>query len=218
MRVLLSALCLLAFAGLGMAQEKKEDKKELTLKEKIAEVNKDSQAANKDFNKKYNEAMTPQEKQAVIAESNAERVKAGEKLFALAKENAKLNRAQIKFIQSDLFPWLRDIIPNGERFDVVILDPAKMTRDRDDVLGALKKYLDMNRLAMMALAPGGILLTCSCTGLVPEADFVEMLRRAAWQVGRTAQIFKITGAASDHPFFVHVPEGRYLKAIFARVF
>ncbi len=141
-----------------------------------------------------------------------------EEVLELAKENAKLNRAQIKFVQSDLFPWLRDIIPNGERFDVVILDPAKMTRDRDDVLGALKKYLDMNRLAMMALAPGGILLTCSCTGLVPEADFVEMLRRAAWQVGRTAQIFKITGAASDHPFFVHVPEGRYLKAIFARVF
>ena len=141
-----------------------------------------------------------------------------EEVLELAKENAKLNRAQVKFIQSDLFPWLRDIIPNGERFDVVILDPAKMTRDRDDVLGALKKYLDMNRLAMMALAPGGLLLTCSCTGLVPEADFVEMLRRAAWQVGRTAQIFKITGAASDHPFFVHVPEGRYLKAIFARVF
>ena len=141
-----------------------------------------------------------------------------EEVLELAKENAKLNRAQVKFIQSDLFPWLRDIIPNGERFDVVVLDPAKMTRDRDDVLGALKKYLDMNRLAMMALAPGGILLTCSCTGLVAEADFVEMLRRAAWQVGRTAQIFKITGAASDHPFFVHVPEGRYLKAIFARVF
>ncbi len=141
-----------------------------------------------------------------------------EEVLELAKQNAKLNRAQVKFVQSDLFPWLRDIIPNGERFDVVILDPAKMTRDRDDVLGALKKYLDMNRLAMMALAPGGILLTCSCTGLVPEADFVEMLRRAAWQVGRTAQIFKITGAASDHPFFVHVPEGRYLKAIFARVF
>ncbi len=141
-----------------------------------------------------------------------------EEVLELAKENAKLNRAQVKFIQSDLFPWLRDIIPNGERFDVVVLDPAKMTRDRDDVLGALKKYLDMNRLAMMALAPGGILLTCSCTGLVAEADFVEMLRRAAWQVGRTAQIFKITGAAADHPFFVHVPEGRYLKAIFARVF
>ena len=67
MRVLLSALCLLAFAGFGMAQEKKEDKKELTLKEKIAEVTKEFQAATKDVNKKYNEAKTPQEKQAVIA-------------------------------------------------------------------------------------------------------------------------------------------------------
>lgn len=141
-----------------------------------------------------------------------------EEVLELAKQNAKLNKAQVRFIQSDLFPWLRDIIPNGERFDVVILDPAKMTRDRDDVLGALKKYLDMNRLAMMALEPGGVLLTCSCTGLVSEPDFIEMLRRAAWQIGRSAQIFKISGAGPDHPFFVHVQEGRYLKAIYARIF
>jgi 23S rRNA (cytosine1962-C5)-methyltransferase len=109
------------------------------------------------------------------------------------------------------------VLPNGERFDAVVLDPAKMTRDRDDVLGALKKYLDMNKLALMAVKPGGVILTCSCTGLVSETDFVEMLRRAAFQAGREVQIFHIGGAAPDHPFFVHVPEGRYLKAIFARV-
>ena len=111
----------------------------------------------------------------------------------------------------------RDVIPNGERFDVVVLDPAKLTRDRDDVLGALKKYTDMNRLAMHAVKPGGVLLTCSCTGLVGEPDFLEMLRRAAWQAQRHLQIFKISGAGGDHPFFAHVPEGRYLKAVFCRV-
>jgi 23S rRNA (cytosine1962-C5)-methyltransferase len=93
-----------------------------------------------------------------------------------------------------------------------------MTRDRDDVMGALKKYSDMNKLAMMSVKPGGVLLTCSCTGLVSEGDFVEMLRRTAWQAGKQLQIFRISGAASDHPFFVHIPEGRYLKAVFARVF
>jgi 23S rRNA (cytosine1962-C5)-methyltransferase len=141
-----------------------------------------------------------------------------ESVIELAKQNAKLNKADVRFVQADLFPWLRDVLPNGERFDVVVLDPAKMTRDRDDVLGALKKYLDMNKLALLAVKPGGVFLTCSCTGLVSEADFVEMLRRAAWQAQREVQIFKISGAAADHPFLAHVPEGRYLKAVFARVF
>lgn len=140
-----------------------------------------------------------------------------EDAIELAKGNANLNRAPVRFVQADLFPWLRDVVPNGARFDVVVLDPAKMTRDRDDVLGALKKYTDMNRLALQAVAPGGVFLTCSCTGLVGEADFLEMLRRAAWQAGRTVQVFQVGGAAADHPFLVHVPEGRYLKAVFCRV-
>jgi 23S rRNA (cytosine1962-C5)-methyltransferase len=140
-----------------------------------------------------------------------------EAVLELAKQNAKLNKADIRFVQADLFTWLRDVLPNGERFDTVILDPAKMTRDRDGVLGALKKYHDMNKLALMAVKPGGVFLTCSCTGLVGEPDFVEMLRRAAWQAQRQVQIVNISGAAADHPFLAHVPEGRYLKAILARV-
>ena len=71
-------------------------------------------------------------------------------------------------MQADLFAWLRDIAPSGQRFDVVVLDPSKQTRDREDVDFALKKYLDMNRLALLSVAPGGIFLTCSCTGLVSE--------------------------------------------------
>ena len=140
-----------------------------------------------------------------------------EQVIALAKQNANLNSLQIRFTQADLFAWLRDVIPTGQRFDVVVLDPAKMTRDREAIDLALKKYTDMNRLALQAVAPGGIFLTCSCTGLINEETFLETLRRAAWQAGRTLQIFKITGAGADHPFLVHVPEGRYLKAFFCRV-
>ena len=140
-----------------------------------------------------------------------------EEVLQIAKENAKLNKLPVRFIQSDLFPWLRDAIPNGERFDVVVLDPAKLTRDRDSVEQALRKYTDMNRLAMQVVRPGGVLLTCSCTGLVSEPDFLEMVRRAAFQAGRTAQIFKVSGAGPDHPYLAHVQEGRYLKAVFCRL-
>jgi 23S rRNA (cytosine1962-C5)-methyltransferase len=140
-----------------------------------------------------------------------------ETAIELGRQNAKLNGAAVRFVQADLFSWLRDVIPNGERFDVVVLDPAKLTRDRESVDQALRKYCDMNRLALQVVSPGGIFLTCSCTGLVSEADFLESVRRAAWQAGRQLQVFRVSGAAADHPFLIHVPEGRYLKAVFARV-
>ncbi|NBR06205.1 MAG: class I SAM-dependent rRNA methyltransferase [Planctomycetes bacterium] len=140
-----------------------------------------------------------------------------EEVLALARHNASLNKVRIKCIQSDIFPWLRDCIAKGEKFDVVILDPSKLTRDRDEIEMALRKYTDMNRLAMQVVCDGGILLTCSCTGLVSEFDFFDSVRKAAWQAGKTAQILKLTGAGPDHPFMAHAGEGRYLKAIFARI-
>jgi 23S rRNA (cytosine1962-C5)-methyltransferase len=143
-------------------------------------------------------------------------------VIEIAKENAYLNNALIgnrkpRFVQADIFPWLRDAATNGERFDVVILDPAKMTRDREQVIGALKKYLDMNKLALGVVKPGGMFATFSCTGLVSEEQFLDMLRRAAYYAGRTVQVLKVAGAGPDHPFLAQVPESRYLKAVFCRV-
>lgn len=140
-----------------------------------------------------------------------------EDVLAIAKGNAKLNGAHIKFVQADIFPWLRDAGNAGEQYDVVILDPAKMTRDREQVIPALKKYLDMNKLALGVVKPGGLLATFSCTGLVSEDEFLGMLRRAAFYAGRTVQVLKVAGAGPDHPFLAQVPESRYLKAVFCRV-
>jgi 23S rRNA (cytosine1962-C5)-methyltransferase len=140
-----------------------------------------------------------------------------EQALTLARQNAGLNNVRLRLVQADLFPWLRDVIAAGQRFDLVVLDPAKQTRDREEVGYALKRYLDMNRLALQAVAPGGLFLTCSCTGLVSEADFLDTVRRAAWQAGRSVQVLRIAGAGADHPFLLHVPEGRYLKAVFCRV-
>ncbi len=140
-----------------------------------------------------------------------------EDILEVAAQNARLNDARVRFIQADIFHWLRDDGARREPWDVVVLDPAKMTRDREQVIPALKKYLDMNKLAMGAVKPGGLLLTCSCTGLVGEDQFLDMLRRAAFYAGRTVQVLKITGAGGDHPWLAHVPESRYLKAVLCRV-
>ena len=141
-----------------------------------------------------------------------------EEILEIAEKNARLNKVKIRFVQADIFHWLRDGAGNkNEKFDVVILDPAKMTRDREQVIPALKKYLDMNKLAMGAVKSGGILLTCSCTGLVSEDQFLDMLRRAAFYAGRSVQVLKVAGAGADHPWQAHVPESRYLKAALCRV-
>lgn len=140
-----------------------------------------------------------------------------EEALGLARQNAGLNQVRVRYIQADMFSWLRDVGGTGQTFDVVVLDPAKQTRDREAVDYALKRYADMNRLALRVVAPDGIFLSCSCTGLVSEADFVDVLRRAAWQAGRSLQILHLSGAGPDHPYLAHAAEGRYLKAVWCRV-
>ncbi len=140
-----------------------------------------------------------------------------ETVLELAEENARINKAKVKFIQVDLFHWLREAIERGLKYDVVILDPSKQTRTKEELEKAMRKYTDMNRLAMQVVKPGGILLTCSCTGLASESEFLNSIRIAAWQSQRTAQILKITGAGPDHPWASHVAEGRYLKAVWTRI-
>lgn len=138
-------------------------------------------------------------------------------ILDIARANAQTNQLSIRFEQADIFEWLRQAVARGEQYDAVILDPAKLTRDRTKVIDALKKYFAMNRLALDVIPPGGLLLTCSCTGLVSEADFLEMLRRVALNAGREIQVLEIRGAGADHPVRTDVPESRYLKAIICRV-
>ncbi|WP_266183805.1 class I SAM-dependent rRNA methyltransferase [Dyella humicola] len=138
-------------------------------------------------------------------------------ILEIARANAAANDVPAVFEQADIFDWLRNAVAQGAQYDAVVLDPAKLTRDRSKVMDALKKYFAMNRLALDVIPPGGLLLTCSCTGLVSEADFLEMLRRVALNAGREIQVLHVAGAGADHPFRSDVPEGRYLKAVFCRV-
>lgn len=154
---------------------------------------------------------------AVRGASEVTGIDIDEAVIEIAKNNAKLNSVRPRFVQADIFPWLRDAGQRGDLYDVVILDPAKMTRDREQVINALKKYLDMNKLALGVVKPGGLFATFSCTGLVSEDQFLDMLRRAAFYAGRTVQVLKIAGAGADHPFLAQVQESRYLKAVFCRV-
>lgn len=137
--------------------------------------------------------------------------------LAIALENAALNQVTIKTEVADVYQWMRQKISEKIQYSVVILDPPKQTRSQELVEVALNKYVALNRLAMEITEPGGLLLTCSCSGLVSEEQFIEAIKRAAFHCGRTAQILQLSGAGYDHPFIAQAPESRYLKAIWARI-
>ncbi|MCX7935280.1 MAG: class I SAM-dependent rRNA methyltransferase, partial [Planctomycetota bacterium] len=139
-----------------------------------------------------------------------------EKALALARKNASLNEVAVEFIHADAFDLLRDWLGRGRQADLVVLDPPKLAAVKDEVPRAMRAYGDLNRLALSALRPGGILLTCCCSGLIPAETFVRLVRRAAEEAGVALQIFREAGAAPDHPVRSDFPEGRYFTAIYGR--
>jgi 23S rRNA (cytosine1962-C5)-methyltransferase len=140
-----------------------------------------------------------------------------EDAIELAKANAKLNQVRITFAHSDVFGYLRQMQTNGRLFDVVVLDPPKFVPTRDDYREGSQKYMDLNALGMTVLKPGGLLLTCSCSGLVSRDDFLGMVRSAAARLRRPLQVVDLTAAGPDHPVMAHCPESAYLKALWLRV-
>lgn len=143
-----------------------------------------------------------------------------EKAIAQARRNAALNNAPadaIRFTHGDAFDVLRTAAKTAApRADLIVLDPPKLAEDRHDLESAARKYRDLMRLALLALAPGGILLTCSCSGPISEEMFIQYLQAAAQDASVDAAIFQIAGAAPDHPIGLHALENRYLKALFCR--
>lgn len=142
-----------------------------------------------------------------------------EPALVLARANAELNGVldRMRFERSDGFKMLERLAAAGERFDTVILDPPKLARHRSGLNSALRGYYSLNRLALDVLRPGGLLVTCSCSGLVTREMFVEVLAKVAVNARRTIQVLDSRGQSSDHPTSVHCPETEYLKCLICRV-
>ena len=140
-----------------------------------------------------------------------------EKAVALAAGNAARNGLRAQFVHVDAFPYLRDMQRNGKRAGLVILDPPKLARSRDDLEDALRTQFDFHRTALEIIEPGGLLVTACCSGLISEEMFLDTLRKAGRRVGREARVFALAGPAADHPYSLHFPEGRYLKTAWTMV-
>lgn len=135
----------------------------------------------------------------------------------LAKRNANLNQLRIRYVHADAFAYLRQMQTSGHRYNIVVLDPPKFVSTRDEFAEGSRKYADLNALGMTVIKPGGLLLTCSCSGPVSRQPFLDIVKSAASRAGRQLQIIGQSGAGPDHPVMANCPESEYLKAVWARV-
>lgn len=117
----------------------------------------------------------------------------------------------VEWTIANAFDRLHEADAEGERFDVVVLDPPAFAKNRKAVAGARRGYKEINLRALKILNPGGILVTCSCSYHVDRAALLEIVADAAGDAGRTVDLLEIRGQAADHPVLLNVPETDYLK-------
>jgi 23S rRNA (cytosine1962-C5)-methyltransferase len=140
------------------------------------------------------------------------------KAISLARANAELNNATTMTVeQADAFEKLASLEEENAKFGMVVLDPPKFARSRASASDALRAYHRINRLGVDLLEPGGVLVTCSCSGAITRDDFLMTLSAVAQRSGRTLQLLEYRGAAPDHAVNLHCLEGEYLKCVIARV-
>jgi 23S rRNA (cytosine1962-C5)-methyltransferase len=136
----------------------------------------------------------------------------------LARRNAQLNHCEnVTFNVADCFDNLIARVAAGERYGAVILDPPKFAAGRRSIDAAMRAYHRLNLSAVQLLEPGGILVTCCCSGSVDRQEFFEMLFGVALKSGREIQLLEQHGAAPDHPVNITCPENAYLKCFICRV-
>jgi 23S rRNA (cytosine1962-C5)-methyltransferase len=156
----------------------------------------------------------------INTETRVSSVDASASAIEMARQNFDLNGLNSDehgFLVADVFEYLEQAERAGERFDVVILDPPAFAKTQGARTQALKAYRRLNMLGMQVLRPGGILLTCSCSGAVGMDDLLGALSQAAQRVGRSVQLLEIYTHGVDHPINLAMPETSYLKAVFCRV-
>lgn len=136
-----------------------------------------------------------------------------EEAVAMVNNNIKLNKAEkvMKAVCADVFDLLKKYEADGEKFDVIILDPPAFTKSAKNIQKAYGGYKEINLRAMRLLNEGGILVTCSCSHFFDTNTFYDMIVHAAMDSHKKVQILEKRGAGPDHPLLAGYPKSEYLK-------
>jgi len=147
-------------------------------------------------------------------------LEAGERNETLNRK--KLVCKEIEWTEGNAFDWLKEQSSASEshaaeKFDTIVLDPPAFAKSKRNLETAVRGYKEINLRALKMLGSGGVLVTCSCSQAVSDADFAEMVASAAADAKRTVRIMEIRGAALDHPHIATIPETSYLKCLVCTV-
>ena len=140
----------------------------------------------------------------------------------LAEANAELNADRklgydIEWIEANAFDLLKDYSAAGRHYDTIVLDPPAFAKSKRTLDTAMRGYKELNLRALKMLRPGGILISCSCSYHVSEAEFLEVVGSAAIDARRSLRVIEKRGQARDHPAVLNVPETAYLKCLICQV-
>lgn len=145
-------------------------------------------------------------------------IDSSETALTAAREAATRNEiGSIEFQAGDCFDELKSMAQRNEVFDAVILDPPRFAGSRHQVDNAIRAYRRLNESALELLGPGGILVTCSCSGRVSRSDFLNMLLDVGRRRRRDIVMLENRGPAPDHPVAISCPESNYLKCVIAEI-
>jgi 23S rRNA (cytosine1962-C5)-methyltransferase len=142
-------------------------------------------------------------------------VDSSDRALAMARRNLELNGHRgdrVEFVRGDVLRYLADLAA-PDRFDVIVIDPPPLARSLKDAAHAARLYTDLNAFAMRALAPGGYLMTFSCSIHFRGEDFVRAVRIAQTKSGRKLQMLARLGPGPDHPVLLGHAEGEYLTGL-----
>lgn len=147
-------------------------------------------------------------------------VDSSEKAIRQAQKNAEINALhnRLRFIQEDVFSFLKEEIKKGEkRYDFIVLDPPAFVKSAGKIKEALKGYRQLNAMCIKLLKPGGMLATSSCSYHLDRGMFLDMLRSAGKDAERGLRLLALRSQGPDHPVLLSMPETEYLKCAFLLV-
>jgi 23S rRNA (cytosine1962-C5)-methyltransferase len=156
--------------------------------------------------------------QMALSCSDVEAIDSSQSAVEIARRVAELNQLKnVRFELDNVFDRLRLYGNLKRRFDTIVLDPPAFAKNRSHLESALRGYREINLRALKLLNVGGLLVTASCSQLVDEITFLNLLTEAASEAKRKVQVIQKRTQSQDHPFLLSMPETYYLKCIFLRV-
>ncbi len=144
-------------------------------------------------------------------------IDASQDALAHARRNAADNGVEVECLRDDAFDALHALHESGARFDAIILDPPAFIKRKKDIPKGQAAYRKLNQLALNLVDEEGLLVSCSCSYHLAEAELLAAVQTAARHCSRFVQVLELGGQSPDHPVHPAVPETRYLKALYCRV-